>query len=322
MHIEEGTFKNNKDIDLKYRLILPDDEPYVQANGVGYPVVVLVHGFGGSINSAYIRQSQPRILETGAAVFTFNLTNLRREGIDTGALTPDTALADLYAAMAFIKSHPLVDQSQIIGMGASFGAYTLLRYEAEAQDPDVQSLIFLSVVPQPLKPFRDQLTRANLLFWKWRGHIVAKIDGNKCRIAYQLYEECKRIDIINDIAPRIRKPVTIIQGDRDILGTLPDIHELHEALVNAPNKRLHVLKGAQHEFSYQVATGKMYSEFEQAVGHARSAIEIVLKPLFDTLDVQDPTRKADWLRFIARFVPQKALRILTDGIKTEKVEKP
>ena len=163
-------------------------------------------------------------------------------------------------------------------------------------------------MPQPLKPFRDQLTRANLLFWKWRGHIVAKIDGNKCRVSYQLYEECKRIDIIGDVAPKICKPVTIIQGDRDILGTLPDIHELHEALVNAPEKKLHVLKGAQHEFSYQVAAGKMYSEFEQAVSHARQAIETVLQPLFARIETQDPARKPDWVCFIARLLPGRKLR--------------
>lgn len=296
MHIEEGAFKNNKGLDLKYRLMLPEGEG-------SFPVVVLVHGFGGSIDSTYIRQSLPRIIETGAAVFSFNFTNLHPTGVDTGELTPDNALSDLHDAMRFIKNHERIDASQMIGMGASFGAYTLLRYEAEAQDSNLKSLIFFSVVPLPLKPFRDDLTRANLLFWKWRGHIVQKIDGNKCRISYQLYEQCKRIDIIADIAPKIRKPVTIIQGDRDILGTLADVHELHEALVNAPEKKIHILKGAQHEFSYQVAAGKVYSEFEQAVAHARESIEAVLEPMVEGKIV--PTRKPSWIGFLDRFLSRR-----------------
>lgn len=237
-----------------------------------FPVVMLVHGFGGSINSAYIKRSLHKIIEAGAAAFSFNFTNLNPSRVDTSDLTPDNALQDMRAAFEFIKKHPSVDASRILGVGASFGAYTLMRYEAENHDEALKGLVLLSVVPIPLKPFDRFLTPAKKRFWRWVGHVVHEVDGLKCRISYKLYDECSRIDILGEVAPKIHKPVVIVNGDRDILASVDDIRALEKSLNASPHVAVNILEGAEHEFSYIPRNGEMLSEFEKAVQHVQGAI--------------------------------------------------
>ena len=270
MQIEEGTFKNPKGLDLRYRLMLP----YEGENGnmEPFPVVVLVHGFGGSIDSAYIKRSLHKITECGAAAFSFNFTNLGKDRVDTSNLTPENALADLYTAMAFIKNHPRIDATRIIGVGASFGAYTLLRYEAAAQDESLKALVLHSVVPVPLKPFAKLFTPAKLRFWRLLGHVAQEIDGFRCRISYKLYDECSRINILADVAPKITKPVTLIHGDCDYLTSVDDLRDLQNALSASPEVKIYLMQGAEHEFGYVPRKGQIYSEFEQAVMYVQTMI--------------------------------------------------
>lgn len=270
MHIEEGHFKNDKGLDLAYRLMLP----YERESGEHekFPVVILIHGFGGSINSAYIKRSLHKVSECGAAAFSFNFTNLGKNRVDTSQLTPENALQDLYAAMAFIKSHPHVDATRMIGVGASFGAYTLMRYEAEAQDDALKAMVLHSVVPVPLKPFEKMLTPVRIRFWRMLGHIAQEIDGFKCRLSYKLYDECSRINILHDVAPKIKKPVTLVHGDCDYLTSMDDLRDLEKALVKAPRVQIYVMTGAEHGFGYVPRMGQLYSDFEKAVMYVQSVV--------------------------------------------------
>lgn len=274
MQIEEGSFKNPKNLDLRYRLMLPYEKETgnVEKFPHKFPVVVLVHGFGGTINSFYIKRSLAKITECGAAAFSFNLTNLHPTHVDTSELTPENALADLRTAMQFIKNHPRIDADRIIAIGASFGAYTLMRYEAEAQDEAIRAMVMYSAVPVPLKPFNKLMTPAKLRFWRLLGHIAQDIDGFRCRISYRVYEECSRIDILRDVAPKIRKPVTLIHGDIDELTSVEDLHDLRAALTASPEVQMHILPGARHEFCYIPRHNHLYSEFEQAVMHVQGLI--------------------------------------------------
>lgn len=270
MHIEEGHFTNDKGLDLAYRLMLP----YEKESGEDekFPVVVLVHGFGGSINSAYIKRSLHKVTECGAAAFSFNFTNMGKDRVDTSQLTPENALQDLYTAMRFIKAHPRIDATRMIAVGASFGAYTLLRYEAEAQDDSLRALVLHSVVPVPLKPFEKLLTPARIRFWRLMGYIAQEIDGFKCRISYKLYDECSRINILTDVAPKIRKPVTLVHGDCDYLTSLDDLRDLEKALTRSPKVQMYIMDGAEHEFGYVPRMGQIYSDFEKAVMYVQNVI--------------------------------------------------
>lgn len=270
MQIEEGHFKNPKGLDLAYRLMLPYETE--SGDSEKHPVVILVHGFGGSINSAYIKRSLHKVTECGAAAFSFNFTNMGKGRVDTSQLTPENALQDLYTAMEFIKAHPRVDASRIIAVGASFGAYTLLRYEAEAQDEALKALVLHSVVPVPLKPFDRLLTPVRIRFWRMLGHIVQEIDGFKCRISYKIYDECSRINILQDVAPKIRKPVTLVHGDCDFLASLDDVKDLEKALIRSPKVQTYVMHGAEHEFGYVPRMGELYSDFEKAVMYVQNVI--------------------------------------------------
>jgi len=270
MQIEEGSFKNPKNLDLNYRLMLPYESE--NSNAEKFPVVLLVHGFGGSINSAYIKRSLAKITECGAAAFSFNFTNLGTTRVDTSSLTPENALEDLYTAINFIRNHPRIDASRMLGVGASFGAYTLLRYEAEAQDDALKAMVLHSVVPVPLKPFQKLLTPAKIRFWRLLGHIAQEIDGFKCRISYKLYDECSRINILADVAPKIKKPVTLIHGDCDFLTSVDDLRDLQHALSASPEVKIYIMQGAEHEFGYVPRKGQIYSDFEQAVMYVQNII--------------------------------------------------
>lgn len=270
MQIEEGHFKNDKGLDLAYRLMLPYQEE--SGDSEKHPVVILIHGFGGSINSAYIKRSLHKVTECGAAAFSFNFTNMGKNRVDTSQLTPENALQDLYTAIDFIKAHPQVDGSRIVAVGASFGAYTLLRYEAETQDDSIKAMVLHSVVPVPLKPFERLLTPARIRFWRILGHIAQEIDGFKCRISYKLYDECSRINILQDVAPKIKVPVTLVHGDCDFLASLDDVKDLEKALVHSPKIQTYIMHGAEHEFGYVPRMGELYSDFEKAVMYVQTVI--------------------------------------------------
>lgn len=285
MQIEEGSFKNPRNIDLKYRLMLPYEHEADENHK--FPLVILVHGFGGSINSAYIKRALHKVSECGVAAFSFNLTNMHKgTGVDTSNLTPENALEDLKTAMEFIKHHPKIDASRIVGVAASFGAYTLMRYEAEMQDDALKALILFSAVPVPLKPFEKYLTPVKMRFWRMIGHVAQEVDGFKCRISYKLYEECKRIDILGDVAPKITKPVTLVHGDNDILTSLEDLYMLKNALRKSPEVNTYVMHGAEHEFGYIPRTGHEHSEFEQAVSYVQTIIRDTFRKQEKLADIE------------------------------------
>jgi pimeloyl-ACP methyl ester carboxylesterase len=268
MRTEEGVFENKRGESLPYRLSLPD----AYDPDIPLPTAVFVHGFGGSMDSTYITRNIPHFIDAQMGVMVFNMCNTHRDKICTKNLTPNNALDDVTSAFEFAKQDPRLDSTKQLGIGASFGAYSLMRYAAHTQDPALQQLILYSTVPDPVKPFNDHITWRHRGLWWLLGHIYHAIEGDVCAISYRCYKELNTIDIHKDVAPLITAPVMCVQGARDNLASVEDIQQLQEAMVQSPRKTLYTLPEAGHAFQLEPRPHEMVSEMDRTVMWTRDTI--------------------------------------------------
>ncbi|MCA9687932.1 MAG: alpha/beta fold hydrolase, partial [Myxococcales bacterium] len=98
-------------------------------------VVVLVHGLGGSPDSAYCRLAAARLEELGYATLSLALRGADLSGEDFYNVGQT---ADLHAA---IGSRHLAMYAHVFVLGFSMGGHTALHLAASAADPRVRGVV-------------------------------------------------------------------------------------------------------------------------------------------------------------------------------------
>ena len=269
MYTQEGIFYNSKGEPRPYRLAFPE-KPSKAAKP--YPLAVFAHGFGGSYDSSYIVNNVPYFMDVGVATMTFNFCNDHRDKICTKNLTPNNALDDLNSGVRFITQDSRIDTDNMIGVGASFGAFTMLRYAADKDNPPLKGMILYSAVPDPVAPFKKELNPVKEMMWRWKEHIQVDVDGERCPIAYKCYKELTQIDMFRDVAPNITCRVVNIHGDQDRLAPVADIEALRNAMSHTRDEDKHIFPGVGHAFPVERADPEKPSPMERAVAITQKSV--------------------------------------------------
>jgi pimeloyl-ACP methyl ester carboxylesterase len=128
--------------------------PSAPAGAEGHPVVVLVHG-GGATHDMGLPHYERAFADAGLAVLAFDFRYLGSSGgAPRGLMSPRRYLADVHAALTFVRTRPELDAGRIALWGTSFGASHVVA--TAARHPEVAA----AVVQCPVFSGREVALRA------------------------------------------------------------------------------------------------------------------------------------------------------------------
>jgi len=135
-----------------------------------HPVVVLVHG-GGATHDMGLPAYERAFADAGLAVLAFDFRHLGSSGGEPrGLMSPRRYLADVRAALDFVRTRPELDAGRIALWGTSFGASHVVA--TAAANPEVAA----AVVQCPVFSGRQVALRAGLgQLARFTGPIVSDL---------------------------------------------------------------------------------------------------------------------------------------------------
>lgn len=138
-----------------------------KAGGRETPLVILVHGLTGCEDSAYVRASARRLLESGFDVFRFNLRGAGPSRADCRAMYHAGRSDDLRLALDGLVSMGH-GHAGIFAVGYSLGANLLLKYLGEAGAETMISRAMAVSAPIDLAAASTRLeARRNRGYHRW-----------------------------------------------------------------------------------------------------------------------------------------------------------
>jgi dienelactone hydrolase len=232
---------NNERVDIVGHLFLPTRTAVV-------PAVVLLHGSGG-IYSAML-DYWPKLLNAAGyavlAVDSFNPRGVASTGEDQSLVPFAADIADAFAALKLLSSHPKIDKNRIAIMGFSRGGTAVGRAA-------VEKIITAQRLPDDLR---------------FAAHILAYSGG--CAGAFRLV-----------VKPGVfsKTPMLWIHGDKDDYTAIEPCQDYAQRIGNSgtPVEFL-VIKGARHKFDSD-DTKRVYVARGQKT-LARCPIEIDINTLY------------------------------------------
>ncbi len=248
-----GTFyTNHLKYDLNCQLHLPENTTSP------VPVLVGIHGFGGTMDSFYITAAKEKALKAGMGFFAFNMspviTNDHKTIVDTRKLTPHYAVQTIHAAFQYLQKQEFVDVDNIAATASSLGSYAGAFYAAHANglnkkvlhDPiKLKGLVLNVPVPDPLRPFEEDI-RKNRLWWQILGTVKRPIAGSEQSISYKMLRECREINMFEGVAPHITCPVMVLQGDHDPYATVDEVKKFASNMTQSPKVEYKLIENAGH----------------------------------------------------------------------------
>jgi len=165
-------------------LYLPDES----FSGSKPPVVILAHGIAGE-RSFGLAPFARRFAASGMAVLVFDYRNFGGSpGEPRGLVSPARHVEDYLAAMAFARTHPLLDGSRVALWGTSFSGGHVLA--AAATRPDGLRAIVSQI------PFVSGL--ASTMAYPLRYHLPAILLGALDRVRGRLGLSRLRVAVVRD----------------------------------------------------------------------------------------------------------------------------
>lgn len=212
-------------------------EFYRPQDGEGkMPVAIIAHGFNGSHH--YGRNYFKTLGELGFQCYTFDFpcgsVNSRSDN-NTMEMSILDEQSDLSAIVKYFQKHPEVDASRIVLIGESQGGL-VSSLVASAMPKDVSELIL--VFPALCIPDN----------WNQRYPKVSDIPEVTTlwdvKMGRRFFLEIRNLDPFKKMK-KFKKPVLIVQGDKDPIVSMEDSRRAIDLYKDA---RLHVIKGAGHGF--------------------------------------------------------------------------
>lgn len=207
---------------------------------------VLCHGFLSNKNSATNRTLTAELVPKGIATLRFDFFG---QGESEGPFERTTVSIAVSQALAVLDWVAARGYKRIGLIGSSFGGLVALLAAGRwtGRDAGLACLGLKCPVPDFEEMLRLEFGPDGLTEWKRTGTIPDVAGGpERMRLHYGFYEDCARHRGY-EAALTVKTPTLIVQGDRDEYVPLHQSRRLLEAL--AGQKELHVLPGADHEFS-------------------------------------------------------------------------
>ncbi len=196
-------------------------------------IVILAHGFTSNKDRPKMVKTAEALSKEGYAVLRFDFTDSGES--DKAGITVAGQLDDLQTAMEFARKK---GYTKIALVGSSLGGLlSILAY-----DKDVFTMVLIAPVTAAKTPsfLKDTKIRKEI---EEKGYLIIKT--GEFRVEKQYLEERESINQA-EILSKVKCPVLIIHGDRDI--DVPLEHSKN-AMKYLPNgSKLEIIKGADHDF--------------------------------------------------------------------------
>lgn len=200
------------------------------------PIAIIAHGFNGSHH--YGRNYFQTLGELGFQCYTFDFpcgsVNSRSDN-NTMEMSILDEQSDLCAIVKYFKQHPDVDASRIVLIGESQGGL-VSSLVASAMPKEISELILIFpalCIPENWNeryPKESDIPEVTTLW--------------DVKMGRRFFLEIRDLDPFKKMK-KFKKPVLIVQGDKDPVVSMEDSRRAVELYKDA---RLHVIKGAGHGF--------------------------------------------------------------------------
>jgi dienelactone hydrolase len=265
--------------------------------GIGpFPAVVLCQGSGPQDRDETIGPNKPfkdiawGLSSRGIAVLRFDrraFTHGKKIADMIDKLTvKEEVIDDVYAAVALPKQRQDIDASQIFVLGHSLGA--MLGPRMALGNPDIRGLILMA---GPARPFGDLIVYQYEYLFSLEGPLSEKNKTELAKIKEQVarandpklspevpakdlplgmparYWLSLRGDSPPDAAKKLKRPMLILQGERDYQVPLEEFQVWKKALSERKDVSFKSYPRLNHLFMEGAGTGKSQPKEYNQVGH-------------------------------------------------------
>lgn len=207
---------------LTGRLSDPEDN----VGGAPRPLVLLIHGIGGSVDSPYLRRAAAAALAAGWAALRLNLRGADRAGEDYyhAGLS-----SDLHAALA---SPELAAFAPLYALGFSLGGHLVLRMATEPTEPRLAAVAAVAA-PLDLALCAEAFDRPGRALY--RAYVLAALRTQYAAVAARRAvplppEEARRVRYIQEWDEKVVAPRHGFAGAQDYYRRVsvgPRLGDLH-----------------------------------------------------------------------------------------------
>ena len=200
------------------------------------PLAIISHGFNGT--HAFGRNYFEPLAKLGFLTYTFDFpcgSIYSRSDNNTMEMSVLDEKNDLKAIINYFKQQPYVDASRIVLIGESQGGLVTALTAAEMKK-DVSEIVLV----YPALCIPDN--------WNERYPVEEMIPDTtlmwKVPLGRRYFKEVRPLKVFKQIG-KFKRPVLIVQGDKDQVVSMKDSEK---AVKTYKNARLHVIPGAGHGF--------------------------------------------------------------------------
>lgn len=227
-------FKNQKNQRLTGALHLP--------RGQGpFPVVIICHGLSSNKDSNYRINLANGLNKLKISALRFDLSGHGQSQGKFEDVTVGQGIKDIQAAIKFVKSQKNLSKHQIGFWGTSLSGGQMPFVVTKDKAIKV-GVVFSPAIDIPSARAK-RWPKSVFLEWKRTGFIHYKRD---LFLKYTFHLDCKKY-IGYNLAPKIRIPVLVMQGDKD--GTIPIAQVKKFFNLLKCEKKMVILKNAGHKIT-------------------------------------------------------------------------
>jgi pimeloyl-ACP methyl ester carboxylesterase len=228
------------------------DEP----NDKKQEIIIICHGFSSSKYGTTAKTLAQELTKRKMNSFRFDFNGCGESEGKFEEVTVSQYIDDLESAMRFMKER---GYKEIILFGGSNGG--LVCIATALKHPEIKKLALKSPVPDSVEVWMKKLGEHGLEEWKQKGHThYFDKNGKKFKVHHAFFEDVKK-HIMYDKVNKIKCPVLIIHGDKDI--TVP-LEQSKKLVKNLKNGSLIIIEGANHFFegdNYTKNINKIFAEW-------------------------------------------------------------
>ena len=211
-------------------------ETMPSAEGVKYPTIILVHGFGVTKEESGMFDSLAEILsKAGLLVYRFDFSGCGESEGDYSETSLSKLKDDLGDILDFVRSQPRVNNSKIGILAQSFGTATTITLE-----PKINCLIMMGSVAHPKE------VNQNLFGDNYNPDGISsrkRSDGSTTRVKPQFWRDFANHNLLESIK-RISCPILFIHGSEDDKVPISEM-EIYFQNANEPKDKI-IIQGADH----------------------------------------------------------------------------